>query len=248
MIKTVSWRVLRKRRVNFVVCVVLFFVVTQFGPALFADVEPTNEQPNVLSQTDLDPSIETARAADVLSNIPTKGRAPKTGYTRSEFSDGWANVGSCDMRNIILQRDLQEAQLGSDECVVVRGTLHDPYTNKVVAFVRGSDTSDDVQIDHVVALSDAWQKGAQRLSAQDRFAFANDPLNLLAVDGDANQQKGDSDAASWLPDKTYRCRYVARQIAVKKKYNLWVTSAEHDAMLRTLNSCPDQPLPVEVVQ
>jgi hypothetical protein len=102
-----------------------------------------------------------------------------------------------------------------------------------------------VQIDHVVALSDAWQKGAQQLSAETRRAFANDSLNLLAVDGATNQGKGDGDAATWLPpNKPYRCSYAARQVAVKAKYGLWVTSPERDALGRILATCPSQRLPV----
>jgi len=135
---------------------------------------------------------------------------------------------------------------GTRDCVVLTGTLADPYTATKISFVRGQDTSNAVQIDHVVALSDAWQKGAQKLDADTRRAFANDPLNLLAVDGPANQAKGDGDAATWLPsNKSYRCQYVARQVAVKAKYSLWVTQAEHDAIARVLKSCPDQSLPDE---
>jgi hypothetical protein len=101
-----------------------------------------------------------------------------------------------------------------------------------------------VQIDHVVALSDAWQKGAQQLSADTRRVFANDSLNLLAVDGPTNQGKSDGDAATWLPpSKPYRCPYVARQVAVKAKYGLWVTGAERDAIARILSTCPMQALP-----
>jgi hypothetical protein len=109
---------------------------------------------------------------------------------------------------------------------------------------RGQTTSDAVQIDHVVALANAWQTGAQQLTATTREQLANDPLELLAVDGPTNQAKGDGDAATWLPpNKTYRCAYAARQIAVKAKYALWVTPAEHDALTRILTTCPDQPLP-----
>jgi hypothetical protein len=97
-----------------------------------------------------------------------------------------------------------------------------------------------------VALSDAWQKGAQKLSFASRVQFANDPLNLLAVDGPTNSSKGDSDAATWLPpNKAYRCAYVARQVAVKRKYQLWVTSAERDAIARVLKACPGQKLPTK---
>jgi hypothetical protein len=126
------------------------------------------------------------------------------------------------------------------------GTLNDPYTGSVVAFTRGETTSQAVQIDHVVALSNAWQTGAQTLTHEQRVAFANDPLELLAVDGEANQQKSDGDAATWLPaNKTYRCQYVSRQIAIKAKYQLWVTAAEKEAMLRVLQECPGQRLPVQ---
>ncbi len=123
-------------------------------------------------------------------------------------------------------------------------SLQDPYTGREIQFMRGADTSDDVQIDHVVALSDAWQKGAQNLTTDQRELFANDPLELLAVEGKANQTKSDSDAASWLPaNKSFRCQYVARQVAVKAKYQLWMTQAEYDTVKRVLDSCPGQPLP-----
>lgn len=182
-------------------------------------------------------------AAEALESLEVKGRAPKTGYERSQFGDGWADVGGCDMRNIILARDLKDITK-NDKCQVTSGRLDDPYTGLTIVFQRGASTSDAVQIDHVVALSDAWQKGAQQLTSQLRQQLANDPLELLAVDGAANQQKGDGDAASWLPArKEFRCQYVARQIAVKKKYQLWVTDAEKDAMKRVLAACPGQALP-----
>ena len=180
-----------------------------------------------------------------LNSLPVKGRAPKTGYSRDLFSDGWGNIGQCDTRNYILQRDLTNIVWRSGEsCIVESGRLHDPYTNSIIDFLRGVGTSNAVQIDHVVALSDAWQKGAQKLSSSQRYALYNDPLNLLAVDGPTNGQKSDSDAASWLPpNKSYRCSYVARQVAVKKKYSLWVTAAEKEAIQRVLAKCPKQKLP-----
>lgn len=184
-------------------------------------------------------------ASDALATLAIKGRAPKTDYRRTQFGEGWAMVQGCDMRNIILHRDLTATAV-NEACKVLSGTLQDPYTGKSIQFIRGADTSDDIQIDHVVALSDAWQKGAQQLSQDEREALANDPLELLAVDGPANQAKSDGDAATWLPaNKVFRCQYVARQIAVKSKYHLWVTQAEHDAMLQVLSLCPGQPLPVE---
>lgn len=183
-------------------------------------------------------------AAEALEQLPIKGRAPKTGYTRALFYESWGEIDLCDTRNYVLGRDLTHITYVPDSCKVASGTLNDPYTGTTIQFVRGQDTSDDVQIDHVVALSDAWQKGAQQLLPTERFAFANDPLNLLAVDGKTNQAKGDGDAATWLPpNKSYRCSYVARQVAVKLKYRLWVTTAEYQAIARLLITCPDQQLP-----
>lgn len=185
-------------------------------------------------------------AASALVKLEVKGRAPKTGYSRELFSSGWGTLNGCDMRNYILGRDLKDIIYVDATCKVQSGSLADPYTGTTIYFTRGAETSDDVQIDHVVALGDAWQKGAQNLSAAERYALANDPLELLAVDGKTNQAKGDSDAASWLPpNKSYRCAYVARQIAVKAKYRLWVTQAEYGAMAKLLANCPEEPLPRE---
>mgnify|MGYP000088382215 CR=1 FL=1 len=247
MLKQIPRKLLRKRRTGAVVLVMLLFLVMQaLGSRSSTQTEPDIEQQQVLSQSD----AQLVLAIDALQTLPIKGRAAKTGYSRSEFSDGWARVGNCDVRNLMLGRDLITVEWASDNCTVLSGALDGPYSGQRLPFVRGSDTSDDIQIDHVVALSDAWQKGAQQLTADVRLQFANDPLNLLAVDGSLNQQKGDSDVASWLPpNKDFRCRYVARQIAVKQNYSLWVTEAEQGTMQRILNSCPDQPLPlVEVTE
>ena len=131
-----------------------------------------------------------------------------------------------------------------ESCSVISGVLNDPYTGKLIGFVRGKTTSGDIQIDHVVALSDAWQTGAQQFTQVQRVKLANDPLELLAVDGKANMEKSGSDAASWLPpNKPFRCQYVARQIAVKQKYSLWVTESERNAISSILQNCPNQMLP-----
>jgi len=178
-----------------------------------------------------------------LEDLTIKGRAPKTGYSRDQFGKDWSKTNGCDTRNIILNRDLFNVKV-NDKCEVVSGILNDPYTGKTIQFTRGSDSSSAIQIDHVVALSDAWQKGAQQFTSAMRIALANDPLELLAVDGPANIQKSDGDAATWLPsNKPFRCQYVARQIAVKQKYKLWVTQAEHDAITVVLSKCPGQLLP-----
>jgi hypothetical protein len=187
------------------------------------------------------------KAIDLLAALPIKGRAPKTGYDRAVFGQTWADVdrNGCDTRNDILKRDLTGiSYTNSVPCKVQSGTLEDPYTGTAINFLRGSATSSAVQIDHVVALSDAWQKGAQQLTAEQRTAFANDPLNLQATDGPTNMKKGDGDAATWLPpNRGFRCEYVARQISVKATYSLWVTQAEHDAMAALLANCPGQLAP-----
>jgi Protein of unknown function (DUF1524) len=198
--------------------------------------------------------ITPSQATSVVSGLSviesqiTKGRAAKTGYTRAQFGQTWADVdrNGCDTRNDILKRDLTEEVFKekTHECVVLSGTLIDPYSGEKINFFRGNISSMEVQIDHVVALSNAWQTGAFKLTLQQRTAFANDPLNLLAVKGRLNSQKGDGDAATWLPPlKSYRCDYVSRQIAVKLKYKLWFTAPEKEAMVRILKGCPEKALP-----
>ena len=198
--------------------------------------QQTQIQPQVLSSQVEQQFFGDSTAVEALDKLEVKGRAPKTDYARAQFGDGWGREGLCDTRNIILERDMTDTIVHGN-CKVQSGKLSDPYTGEVILFHRG-ENSNAVQIDHVVALSDAWQKGAQQLSFIDRVILANDPLNLLAVDGPANQQKSGSDAASWLPpNKSFRCQYVARQIAVKQKYRLWVTAAEKSAMRGVLGAC-----------
>lgn len=231
----------RRRRIVLVAVVLmgtLGWIIVKEWPNLLLMLPDSQSQQSGLNSG----SGEVAR--DALAALPTKGRAPKTGYKRSQFGDGWAKSGGCDTRNVILRRDLANTVLGDDNCKVQAGALSDPYTGQRIAFKRGANSSGAVQIDHVVALSNAWQTGAQQLSSEQRISLANDPLELLAVDGPANQQKGDGDAATWLPsNKPFRCQYIARQIAVKKKYSLWVTPPERTAMERILASCPEQRLP-----
>ncbi len=192
------------------------------------------------------PAPVNSPAGVALKSLAIKGRAPKTSYVRTQFSDGWDKVETCDVRNKILARDMTNLTYVPNTCEIASGTLNDPYTDKTIQFVRGATTSSAVQIDHVVALSDAWQKGAQQLTYSQRHALANDPIELLAVDGPANQNKSDGDAATWLPpNKSFRCSYVARQIAVKTKYSLWVTRSEYDAINTVLSTCLEQVLPTQ---
>jgi hypothetical protein len=198
------------------------------------------------------PSLALARTAvsgrsalTAVDQLAIKGRGPMTGYDRSRFGSAWVDVNrnGCDTRDDILRRDLRQrsARPGSGGCVIVSGTLADPYTGTTIRYVRGHSRID---VDHVVALGDAWQMGAAHWPPAVRVSFANDPLNLLAVSASANRQKGDADTASWLPrSKRFRCSYVARQVAVKLKYRLAATSAERAAMRRVLDVCPTLALP-----
>ncbi|MFC5825473.1 HNH endonuclease family protein [Nonomuraea insulae] len=187
-------------------------------------------------------SASISDAKKKLGKLTVKGRAPKTGFDRDEFGTPWSDVdhNGCDTRNDILKRDMEDETFksGTHDCIVLTGTLHDPYSGKTIKFERGQNTSTAVQIDHVIPLSDAWQKGAAKWSETKRKEFANDPLNLMAVDGPLNGQKSDSDAATWLPPrKAYRCTYIAKQIDVKSKYEVWLTSAEKTAMEGILDNC-----------
>ncbi|GHH47595.1 hypothetical protein HNQ79_001866 [Streptomyces candidus] len=183
-------------------------------------------------------------ALAAVDELTVKGRAPKTGYERSAFGRAWADTddNGCGTRDDILKRDLKNVKFSKGQCKVSSGVLEpDPYTGGRVEYARGRSK---VDIDHLVALSDAWQKGAQQWKPGKRLAFANDPLNLLAAEASANRQKGDADTATWLPaNKSYRCAYVASQVAVKKKYGVWVTAAEKTAMKEVLGGCPEQRLP-----
>lgn len=198
------------------------------------------------------PSATPHPAADsavaILASLAIKGKSPLTGYRRvHDFGPAWADVdgNGCDTRDDVLKRDLTKITLRG--CEVETGALTDPYTRKIINFSRGETTGAAVQIDHVVSLADAWQTGAQALTYTRRMDLANDPINLFAVDGPTNETKGDGDTATWLPtNKSFRCTYVAHQVAVKAAYHLWVTQAEHDAMARVLASCPSATAPTSL--
>jgi hypothetical protein len=187
---------------------------------------------------------DTTDALTALNKLEVKGRAAKTGYTRSQFPH-WSDPdrNGCDARNDTLKRDLTNItfKAGTRDCKVIAGQLLDPFSGKVITF---STTKVLIDIDHVVALSNAWQTGAAYFDKNTRLLIANDPINLLAVDAKLNRQKGDGDAATWLPpNKSFRCEYVARQVAVKSKYKLWVTEPEKVAITNILSSCVEQKLP-----
>lgn len=191
--------------------------------------------------------VDPPSALDTVDQLTVAGRAPMTEYDRDLFAyrEVDHDRNGCDVRNDVLRRDLTDVVVreGTQGCLVETGRLADPYTGAEIDFLRGADTSGEVQIDHVVAMGNAWAMGAQHWDEETRHRFGNDPLNLLAVDGAANQSKGAGDTATWLPPQaSFRCAYVARQVSVKAVYGLRVTQAEQDAMRRVLGECPSQPL------
>ena len=176
----------------------------------------------------------------MLDQLKVAKRERGADYDRHHFGEGWIDVdnNTCFTRADILARDLEQVKK-KGRCKVQSGVLHDPYTGKTITYQAGPETAEAVQIDHVVALLDAWGTGAQQWDEAKRVAFANDPLNLLAVDGQTNDDKGHKNAAKWLPPReAFHCHYVARQVAVKARYGLWVTAEERDAMATVLASCP----------
>ena len=192
-------------------------------------------------------TAEVAGYRTMLAGLDVKGRAPMTGYNRELFGPAWTDTvdvdlghNGCDTRNDILNRDLTgvDTRPGTRDCLVEKGTLEDPFSGETIRFTRGQSTSSLVQIDHLVPLADAWQKGAQQWDEQTRRNFANDPDNLLAVKGSLNSQKGASDAATWLPpNRAFRCDYAKMIITVKDRYDVWVTQAESEALSTQLNTC-----------
>ena len=234
-------------------------IVAVIGSALLLDAPSALNRPPVVTPTVTEMVTEvvtetvevapepTSPARELLATLEVKGRAPMTGYDRALFGQAWSDDvrvpggrNGCDTRNDVLRRDLHDTVIrpGTHGCLVESGTLLDPYSGETLEFVRGPRSA-EIQIDHVVALADAWQKGAQAWDEDTRRDFANDPANLLAVRGDLNQQKGAGDAATWLPpDTSFRCDYVSRIIGVKATYGLWGTEAEQEALSRELMRCP----------
>jgi len=251
----------RRRRLTILMLILIVFLIffiyllitesarrqaeTEMAPVEIIELEGDDTETDYLGNEVSDQPL----AVQELGKLAVREWASHDGYARSEFltSGAWNKWGNgCNTREKILSRDLDEIIYGDNGCTVMSGVLLDPYTGKTINFTRGTSTSGAVQIDHVVALSNAWVTGAQNLDKTTRNQFANDDLNLLAVDGPANTQKSDSDASEWLPSNTsFRCEYVARQIAVKIKYSLWVRPTEHDSMANVLATCPDQTMPTE---
>ncbi|MEB3052356.1 DUF1524 domain-containing protein [Mycolicibacter sp. MYC123] len=190
-----------------------------------------------------------------LADLRIKGRAPKTGYDRALFGPPWTDDvtvegghNGCDTRDDILRRDLTGAGYRpGNTCIALSGTLNDPYTGETIHYQRQPETLSPIQVDHIVPLMDAWEKGAQQWDELTRRNFANDPLNLQATTAAANEGKRSGDAATWLPSNTaYRCTYAARIVDVKTRYGLWITVDEHESLAHLLAAGCDaktDPLP-----
>ncbi len=189
------------------------------------------------------PRFDAARAQ--LRALPVRGWDRTSDFRRYQFGPAWSddvNVefghNGCNTRDDILRRDLKNLVVRPFTCFAQSGTLTDPYTGATIDFVRGPETSNAVEIDHVVSLADAWYKGARSWDPQRRLDFANDPRNLLAVSPQANFDKAFRDAAGWLPpNPAFRCDFVARQIEVKTAYGLWLSAKEKRAMTDVLAHC-----------
>ncbi len=182
-------------------------------------------------------AAQVAAARRMLATIRVGGRGPRTGYQRIKFGAAWLDVdrNRCRTRDDILARDLTDV-IRRDRCVVIAGTLADPYTGQTLHFRKTNATA--VQLDHVTPLALAWQLGAAQWPAGRRIAFANDPANLLAVDGHANAAKQASGPDSWLPpNKPYRCTYAIRFTRVVAGYHLRLTPSMRASVTLLLDKC-----------
>jgi hypothetical protein len=192
-----------------------------------------------------------APGTDVLAGVAVlPERARRYDYRRAAFGDAWTDDNDaplghngCDTRDDILNRDLvDKTYVSIKRCpdAVATGTLHDPYTNTTVAFQRGAKVGEAVQIDHIVPLAYAWDMGAYNWALPQRLRFANDPANLLAVEGQANQDKGDSPPAQWMPPNTaFACQYAMQFIAVLRGYGLPVDAPSVPVLQRAAETCPN---------
>ncbi len=242
MAKKISYRT--RRIIAVLIAIGVFCTYLILNPNSYeyeALLDPNLKKPEEISLKAEQTKADSTKAINVLESLAVQEKNTSEKYYRKLFYDSWGiDEHGCNTRELILNRDLKNTVVNG--CKVQSGTLNDPYTGKTIEFTRGQESSAAVQIDHVVALSNAWATGAYRLDADTRYELSQDPLNLLAVEGQANQDKSDGAADTWLPsNEAFRCQYVARQISVKYKYHLWVTPSEKFAMLKVLALCPDEP-------
>lgn len=191
------------------------------------------------SSRNVDTSAVAEGTLSDLNNLTVNDNpVPPEKYNRVEqFGPAWKDVdhNGCDTRNDILARDLTVQEM-RNACVITAGQLADPYSGERIDF-RKKDAS-KVQIDHIVALENAWQSGAYNLTQEDREALANDPDNLLAVNGHDNMAKGSKSADQWMPpNSAYACTYASKQVQIKSRYALTVTTPEKQALADALATC-----------
>lgn len=203
--------------------------------------------PNLTARADV-PTVQPG--TDVLDGVTiVPQRIRGADYRRAAFGSAWDDNNDapdghngCDTRNDILDRDLvDKAHVAIKRCphAVESGTLHDPYTNATIAFVRGNQVGASVQIDHIVPLAYAWDMGARNWTEAMRIRFANDPANLLAVAGQANQDKGDQGPGTWMPpNSAFWCQYAMQFIAVARGYELSVDQASAQELRHAAATCP----------
>ncbi len=200
-----------------------------------------------IAQADI-PTV--APGVDVLAGVgEIPARVRSRDYHRDAFGESWTDDttapgghNGCDTRNDILDRDLRDkTYVAIKRCptAVATGTLLDPYTSALVPFTRGAQIGAAVQIDHIVPLALAWDLGARAWSEEMRTRFANDPANLLAVEGQANQDKGDKEPALWMPpNAAFHCQYAMQYIAVLRGYSLPVDAASVPVLRAATDTCP----------
>ena len=157
-----------------------------------------------------------------------------TGYTRAQFGD-WIDADGDGF-------DTRAEVLMDESKVKVTAYYHTIRTGEWLSLydhVTWTNAS-DVDIDHVVALSEAWKSGAYAWTASRRRAYANDitvSWALRAVTDNVNMSKGDKDPSSWLP--SYRsaiCTFLVDWVAVKLRWGLSVDSTEKGSITRSWRS------------
>lgn len=233
------------------------------SPSVSASAEPsTAEKESSSSGTFALPEgasspYSVQKALEVAQTIPT-ATPHADGYNRSEQFGTWINsadmCGSATTRDYILKRDLTNVEQNS-KCQVTSGNFNDPYTGKSMTFTRGQNTSSLIQIDHVVALNDAYASGLYKDSrASERVTYANDPEVLVASEGTANNVKGNgvnlksagagsskweaSTPSVWLPSyEPYQCEYMAKRVYIKDKYDLTMSTWEKSETVSFLKQC-----------
>ncbi|MFG2002684.1 DUF1524 domain-containing protein [Spirillospora sp. NPDC048911] len=194
----------------------------------------TDSGPSTTASKPAERSVSQARKD--LDGLRVAAEASGSGYARDRFGVRWKDTdhNGCDQRNDVLGRDLREVKKRG-RCVVLSGTLNDPYSGKRITFSK-SDAA-EVQIDHVYPLALAWRMGASRWPEDRREQFANDHDNLLAVWGVPNRQKSDSGPGEWKPQKAFQCTYGVKYVEVAKEYELPVSRSDRQALEGFLERC-----------